>query len=74
MTSRAVDRDAFLAYRRDLVGRPGCRFVDEGTWRTLLVSRQRLERRDDPRARARGLRDPRTGDWYLIEEEKLLAV
>lgn len=59
--------------RRDLHLDRRCRFVGRGRFEELLVSTRHLNRADEPRARAFGLIDPRTGFRFLIEEEKLFS-
>ena len=50
---------------------PEHEFIEQRTFLALLVSRMRLQRCDDPRARTRGLLDRASGRRYLIEEERI---
>jgi hypothetical protein len=48
-------------------------FVQRDEFCRLLLSSRRLVRSDEPRLRARGLKDVDTGARFLIEQEKLFA-
>lgn len=68
---RTTPHATLAARRRSLGLQHGCRFVDPTRFVTLLVARRRFERFDDAGARALGLRDPLSGERYLVEEELL---
>jgi hypothetical protein len=53
--------------------RPGLTFVDRDEFCRLLLSFRKLIRDDEPSVRARGLLDVRSGERYLIEQERLVS-
>jgi len=59
------------ARRAELRRQTDCEFLDAESYRALLVSARRLRRRDDGRAKLRGLLDLVTGTWFVIEEENV---
>lgn len=48
-------------------------FVDPEDFHRLAISNRQLDRRDDRRAGLRGLVDAETGEWFVVEEDRLYA-
>ena len=48
-------------------------FVDPEQFNRLAISNRQLDRRDDRRAGLRGLLDAETGEWFVVEEDRLYA-
>lgn len=72
--STAPARDEETRSARERLTRDArCRFVEPARFQRLLVSRHRLDRADEPDARAFGLVDPVTGQRFLVEEERLFG-
>jgi hypothetical protein len=59
--------------REQLKRNPGCRFVPRREFCDLLVSHRTLLRDDVATADVRGLYEPETDTWFLIEEEELFG-
>lgn len=59
--------------REQLKRNPGCRFVPRREFCDLLVCRRTLLRDDVATADVRGLYEPETDTWFLIEEEELFG-
>jgi len=57
--------------RRRMRNHTDCRYVQPQEFYSLLLSRRRLERADDPEALLRGVKDPATGTRFFIEAAKL---
>lgn len=48
-------------------------FVEPEEFNRLAISNRQLDRRDDRRAGLRGLVDAETGEWFVVEENRLYA-
>lgn len=48
-------------------------FVAPEDFHRLAISNRQLDRRDDRRAGLRGLVDVETGEWFVVEEDRLYA-
>ena len=55
-------------------GNPRHRRVSREQYIGLLLSHNRLRRCDDHAMGVRGLRDPKTGDFFFINEEELFEI
>jgi len=48
-------------------------FIGPEEFNRLAISNRQLDRRDDRRAGLRGLLDAETGEWFVVEENRLYA-
>ena len=62
-----------LERRRQLRTQPGQKFVPREEFCELLLSCKKLVRSDEPGVSLRGLLDVKSGEQYLIEQEKLFS-
>jgi len=46
-------------------------FIEPEEFHRLAISNRQLDRRDDRRARLRGLYDARSGEWFVVDEDRL---
>lgn len=46
-------------------------FVEPEEFHRLAISIRQLDRRDDRRAGLRGLYDAQSGQWFVVEEDRL---
>jgi hypothetical protein len=46
-------------------------FVPPEEFHRLAISNRQLDRRDDRRAGLKGLYDAGTGEWFVVEEDRL---
>ncbi|MEM7515815.1 MAG: hypothetical protein AAF368_02675 [Planctomycetota bacterium] len=72
MSSGPRDLDRREELRRNLRQRDQFRFVDYDEFAALIVSPRQLERFDDGQADLRGVRDPQSGQCFVIECEKIV--
>jgi hypothetical protein len=59
--------------RERLKNEENCVFLDRDAYSKLAISNRDLVRADTPEARVRGVMEPATGQFWLIEDEKLFA-
>jgi hypothetical protein len=65
--------DLLVERRREFRAQPGHKFVPREVFCELLLSCKKLVRSDEPAISLRGLLDVKSGERYLIEQEKLFS-
>lgn len=62
---------AIQTNRQRLVHLTNCQFIEPDDFINRATSRDSLQRADDAAAGVHGLLDPESGDYFVVEDEKL---